>query len=156
MYFKSPLIARGDFCVYSRGRGFSWICDTVTDFKRFLHFDLLFSALSIYSMDSLSDRVWIDHHTGVFCVIRTADVVQLVRTPDCESGCRGFEPHHSPQRASFLKVFYSFILFFYVPAIPGFCSIARRSPSSIPHPGRRDRFWSSRFRLAQYPPRRCE
>lgn len=25
------------------------------------------------------------------------DVAQLVRVPDCDSGCRGFESHHPPQ-----------------------------------------------------------
>ena len=29
-------------------------------------------------------------------------VVQLVRTPDCDSGGRGFEPHHSPQTKAFI------------------------------------------------------
>lgn len=24
-------------------------------------------------------------------------VVQIGRTPDCDSGCHGFESHHSPQ-----------------------------------------------------------
>src|SRR6185437_5202126 len=29
--------------------------------------------------------------------ISVVDVAQLVRVPDCDSGCRGFESHHPPQ-----------------------------------------------------------
>jgi putative endonuclease len=40
-------------------------------------------------------------------------VVQLVRTPDCDSGGRGFEPHHSPQafiQKAFFMGFFCYIL----------------------------------------------
>ena len=30
-------------------------------------------------------------------------VAQLVRAPDCDSGGRGFEPHHPPKKAPFHK-----------------------------------------------------
>jgi hypothetical protein len=33
-------------------------------------------------------------------------VVQLVRTPDCDSGGRGFEPHHSPEKAPEMGAFF--------------------------------------------------
>lgn len=32
-----------------------------------------------------------------FALLKMVDVVQLVRTSDCDSEGRGFEPHHSPQ-----------------------------------------------------------
>jgi putative endonuclease len=43
-------------------------------------------------------------------------VVQLVRTPDCDSGGRGFEPHHLPKevearhRAFFMAGFFCYVL----------------------------------------------
>ena len=39
------------------------------------------------------------------------DVAQLVRAPDCGSGCRGFEPHLPPQKAFFRGLF--LLLIFY-------------------------------------------
>ena len=33
-----------------------------------------------------------------FAVLKMVDVVQLVRTSDCDSEGRGFESHHSPQK----------------------------------------------------------
>jgi hypothetical protein len=32
-------------------------------------------------------------------------VAQLVRAPDCDSGGRGFEPHHPPKSRSFAGFF---------------------------------------------------
>ena len=41
-----------------------------------------------------------------FAVLKTVDVVQLVRTSDCDSEGRGFESHHSPrQKARFQRAF---------------------------------------------------
>jgi hypothetical protein len=34
---------------------------------------------------------------GLFCIPETVDVVQLVRTSDCGSEGRGFDPHLPPQ-----------------------------------------------------------
>jgi hypothetical protein len=34
---------------------------------------------------------------GLFCIPKTVDVVQSVRTSDCGSEGRGFEPHLPPQ-----------------------------------------------------------
>ena len=43
------------------------------------------------------DADWRAHH-GWFAEKRSVvDVAQLVRVPDCDSGCRGFESHHPPQ-----------------------------------------------------------
>jgi hypothetical protein len=32
-----------------------------------------------------------------FAQLKMVVVAQLVRAPDCDSGGRGFEPHHPPQ-----------------------------------------------------------
>lgn len=37
-------------------------------------------------------------------------VVQLVRTPDCDSGGRGFEPHHSPPNQAFARRLFCFFV----------------------------------------------
>ena len=46
------------------------------------------------------DADWRAHHGWFAENVSMVDVAQLVRVPDCDSGCRGFESHHPPH---FLK-----------------------------------------------------
>ena len=49
---------------------------------------------------------------GMFLTFpRLVGIAQLVRAPDCDSGCRGFESRYSPQslnNMSFLTLLYEF------------------------------------------------
>ena len=45
-------------------------------------------------------------------------VAQLVRAPDCDSGGRGFEPHHPPLKASESEAFFMSLLNKCLLAIP--------------------------------------
>ena len=51
------------------------------------------------------------------------DIVQLVRAPDCGSGCRGFESHYPPQKIveadCFYYFFYLYITFGFKDSILG-------------------------------------
>ena len=44
------------------------------------------------------------------------DIVQLVRAPDCGSGCRGFESHYPPQK-KYKRFAYTFLFILHVYSI---------------------------------------
>ena len=67
-----------------------------------------------------------------FAVLKTVDVVQPVRTSDCDSEGRGFESHHSPY-----KTFRRKLEGFFVPWLPAswrqssdWCPLPSQSPRS--------------------------